>query len=197
MVKTNANEVSVSDSDIPSFKELKTVQIATLLAKRSGGKIDLYKLIKLIYLIDRRALEKHGYLVTFDRPFNMNFGPIMSNAYNLARGKQEGEYWSKYFSYSNSKRTVVLENHTAGNKELCESEIELINEVFNEFGNMSFQQLKDYTHSLPEYEDVGSTSKEIQWLTFFNVTGWHGEDLLSIKDEMHVKIFYDKLLNME
>ena len=99
--------VLVSDSDVPAFKELKTVQIAALLAKRNGGKIDLYKLVKLIYLIDRRGLETSGDLVTFDRPYNMNHGPIMTNIYNLARGKEKGQYWSKYFSYSPQPNFIV------------------------------------------------------------------------------------------
>ena len=188
------DKVFVSDSDVPAFKELKTVQIAALLAKRNGGAIDLYKLIKLMYLIDRRGLEKFGDLVTFDRPFNMPFGPVLSNTYDLACEKKKGEYWSKYFSYSQTDHIVRLKTFDVDDGELSEMEIELMNDVFKKYGNMNFQELKEYTHSLPEFEESGETSTPISWTTLFNVTGWDGEDLMAIKDEMRVMLFYDKLI---
>ena len=68
-----------------------------------------------------------------------------------------------------------------------------MNDVYKKYGNMSFQELKEYTHSLPEFEESGETSTPISWTTLFNITGWDGEDLIAIKDEMRVMLFYDKL----
>ena len=187
--------VFVSDSDVPAFKELKTVQIAALLAKRNGGAIDLYKLVKLIYLIDRHGLETSGDLVTFDRPYNMNHGPIMTNTYNLAREKEKGQYWSNYFSYSPQPNFIVkLKKDDVGHGELSDREIRWVNEVFDRFGRMTFSQLRRHTHSLPEYEEVEGTSERISWTELFNATGWEGEDLRLIKEEMSVIRFYDKLV---
>ena len=76
-------EESVSEMAVPRFKEHKTTQIAVLLVKYSGGKIDLYKLIKLIYLIDRESLKRRGHPVTFDRPYNLPLGPTPSHTYHF------------------------------------------------------------------------------------------------------------------
>ncbi len=84
--------------DIPEFNERRTTQVAALLAHYSGGQISVYKLVKLIYLIDRTSLERRGRPVTFDRPYNLPFGPTPSHTYDLVCKPWEGEYWSQYFS---------------------------------------------------------------------------------------------------
>ncbi len=86
----------VDNLKIPDFDERKTVQVAALLVKKFDNKLDRGKLLKMIYLIDRKSLEDRGYPVTFDRPYNMKFGPILSHTYRLMK-KGNGKYWNKVF----------------------------------------------------------------------------------------------------
>jgi uncharacterized phage-associated protein len=41
------------------------------------------KLIKLMYLADRRALLEQGRSITFDRYVSMDHGAVLSQTYNL------------------------------------------------------------------------------------------------------------------
>lgn len=86
------------DASMPSFKERKTSQLVGLLIKHSGVEIDMYKLLKMIYIIYRTALKRWGRPVTFDRHCALPFGPTPEGLYDLIRGNVYGETWSRHFS---------------------------------------------------------------------------------------------------
>ena len=82
--------------------------------------------------------------------------------------------------------------------ELSQAQIDLINDVFKEFGNKSFGQLKNYLHSLPEFDDPGGSSNPIDWNTLLKATGWSDEDLITIRKEFDAKAKFENMLrNME
>ena len=170
-------EESVSEMAVPRFKEHKTTQIAALLVKYSGGKIDLYKLIKLIYFIDRESLKRRGHSVTFDRPYNLPLGPTPSHTYHLIWNPWDGEYWSQSFSLP-KKNIIRLLNNDTGDGELSRFETDLIREIYGEFDNKSFSELKKYVHSLPEFDDPGPSSAPMEWNRLLKAVGWTGDDLV-------------------
>ena len=187
-------EESVSEMAVPRFKEHKTTQIAVLLVKYSGGKIDLYKLIKLIYLIDRESLKRRGHPVTFDRPYNLPLGPTPSHTYHLIWNPWDGEYWSRSFSLPN-KNIIRLLNNDIGNGELSQFEINLISEIYEEFGNKSFNELKKYVHSLPEFDDPGHSSAPMEWDRLLKAVGWTGDDLVAIRKEFNAIATFENMID--
>ena len=112
------------------------------------------KLLKMIYLIDRKSLEDRGYPVTFDRPYNMKFGPILSHTYRLMK-EGNGTYWNKVFLVPDMKHLVKLRDVEVGIGALSEADVEYIDKVVEEVGHLSFQEISQYTHTLAEYEDTG------------------------------------------
>lgn len=182
---------------IPEFNKRRTAQIAALLARYSGGQIDMYKLVKLIYLIDRTSLERRGRPVTFDRPHNLPLGPTPSRTYDIVREPWRCEYWSQYFSPPQGNIIKLIKDDISCD-ELSQAHIDLIDDVFKEFGNKSFRQLKNYMHSLPEFDDPGDSSKPINWNTLLKATGWSDEDLITIRQEFDAKAKFENMLrNME
>ncbi|MDE0089131.1 MAG: Panacea domain-containing protein [Candidatus Poribacteria bacterium] len=189
--------VDTSLLDIPEFNERRTTQVAALLAHYSGGQISVYKLVKLIYLIDRTSLERRGRPVTFDRPYNLPLGPTPSHTYDLVCKPWEGEYWSQYFSRPQGYIIKLIKDDISSD-ELSQAQIDLINDVFKEFGNKSFGQLKNHLHSLPEFDDPGGSSNPIDWNTLLKATGWSDEDLITIRQEFDAKAKFENMLrNME
>ena len=194
---SNTIMVDTSLLDIPEFNERRTTQVAALLAHYSGGQISVYKLVKLIYLIDRTSLERRGRPVTFDRPYNLPFGPTPSHTYDLVCKPWEGEYWSQYFSRPQGYIIKLIKDDISRD-ELSQAQIDLINDVFKEFGNKSFGQLKNHLHSLPEFDDPGGSSNPIDWNTMLKATGWSDEDLITIRQEFDAKAKFENMLkNME
>src|SRR5215469_15220275 len=64
--------------------------MAAFFAKKEGGVIPVLKLIKLLYLSDRAALQLYGEPITYDLPVSMDHGPVLSRALNLINGDTNG-----------------------------------------------------------------------------------------------------------
>ena len=190
---SHAIMVDTSLLDIPEFNERRTTQVAALLAHYSGGQISVYKLVKLIYLIDRTSLARRGRPVTFDRPYNLPLGPTPSRTYDLVCKPWESEYWSQYFSRPQGYMIKLIRDDISSD-ELSQAQLDLINDVFKAFGNKSFRELKDYLHALPEFDDPGRSSNPIDWNTLLKATGWSDEDLITIRQEFDAKAKFENML---
>ena len=190
---SHAIMVDTSLLDIPEFNERRTTQVAALLAHYSGGQISVYKLVKLIYLIDRTSLARRGRPVTFDRPYNLPLGPTPSRTYDLVCKPWESEYWSQYFSRPQGYMIKLIKDDISSD-ELSQAQLDLINDVFKAFGNKSFRELKDYLHALPEFDDPGRSSNPIDWNTLLKATGWSDEDLITIRQEFDAKAKFENML---
>lgn len=136
-----------------TFSERKATQLAAYLLKRTGQRMRHVKLVKLIYLIDRLALQRRGYPVSGDRYFNLPKGPVVSEILNLAKedsDRDEG-IWSGSISRINAYE-VRLENDP-GMDELAPFETAIADEIMEQFGQMDWGRLIEYCHGLPEFVD--------------------------------------------
>jgi hypothetical protein len=180
--------------DMPEFKERKTAQVAALLAKHSGGEIDVYKLLKLIYLIDREALKRWGVPVTYDRHCNLPHGPTPSHTYDLVKDRTQGKTWEQYFSDLQTRTVIRLENEGADNSELSRAEMALIRDIFNTHGGKSFAELRDLVHSFPEFQDPAGSSVTIDYEDILKAVGWDGNELEDIKKELAAVANFEKMI---
>ena len=185
-------ETFIPTLEVPQFKEQKTTQVAAILATYCGGKIDVYKLVKLIYLIDRESLKRRGSPITYDRPYNMPLGPTPGNTYHLINNPWTGEYWSQSFSPPESPHVIKLLRDDTGEDKLSRFEVDLIREVFEKFGKKSFDELQKYMHSLPEFDDPGRSSSPIDWDTLLKAVGWYGDDLIAIKQKLSGRAMFER-----
>jgi len=153
------------------FKARKSTQAAAFLLKLCNGKKDKYLLLKMIYLADRAALEKWNISITGDEPYSMEYGPVPSNIYDLTKGGiRHGCEWETAIE-TVQKETLVLRSDP-GTDELSEDEMALLRETFDKYKDFTFDKMKDYCHSLPEYDKtVGKGSKPISIVTMFKTLG--------------------------
>ncbi|MBY9067772.1 SocA family protein [Hyphomonas sp. WL0036] len=146
-----------------SFDPKKSAQVAAFFCLKAGGKINVLKLVKLMYLSDRLSMERSGSPVVYDKFVSMKFGPVVSETYNLIKGETESEQWDDLI--------VDLEKHTVGlarkltdddSDQLSRFEERILEEVWATFGDMDRFKLAELTHKIcPEWEDPGDSSKEI------------------------------------
>ena len=64
----------------------KSVQVAAMFLRLHKQPMHHLKLMKMLYMADRRSLEQIETTITGDRYVSMEFGPVLSNVYNLIEG---------------------------------------------------------------------------------------------------------------
>ena len=135
------------------FCEEKVAQMAAYLLLKRGGRMAYLKLMKLLYLSNRKSILKHGRMIGEDSLYSMKFGPVMSNTLNLIRGKAEGigDYWYNLIE-------------TNGHDVLLRSDPREIDEIYSLYGHMNRFDLANMTHLesvCPEWHNPGNSRKPI------------------------------------
>jgi uncharacterized phage-associated protein len=165
-------------ANLPEFKEKKTSQLAALLISKAGGEYDMYKLLKLLYMVDRESLCRRGHPVTYDAPYSMRSGPVLSGTYDIIKGARSGEDWGQIFNERVPSYTISLRNVDLVFGELSKADIEIANEIFDEFGHLSGGELKEITHQFPEFEEPeNNSSKPINIRTILESAKWEEEEI--------------------
>ena len=68
------------------FNEQKAAQAAAYFLFRSGKPLSVLKLMKLLYLAERRSFQKFGEPMIGDVLVSMDHGPVLSRTYNHIKG---------------------------------------------------------------------------------------------------------------
>ena len=84
----------------PRFNEKKATQLAAEVLRHAGGSYPYISLVKLIYFIDRAALDRRGFAVSTGTYFCLPYGPIVSEILDLAKDRcsMEEGFWSQHCS---------------------------------------------------------------------------------------------------
>ena len=112
-------------------------------------------MVKYLYMLDRRALERWGFPVTNDSYDALENGPVPSRVHDLVVGDEQENLWSEYFSRDESADVVRLEKSDPEFGFLSEAEMGLVKEISEEFSGKSNDELRGIFHDLPEYKDPG------------------------------------------
>ena len=80
------------------FNEEKATELAARMLSW-GGSMKFIKLLKLIYLADREALDREGHSISTDRWVSMKHGPVPTQTYNLIHQEDDPDrhpVWNQY-----------------------------------------------------------------------------------------------------
>lgn len=145
-----------------SSKPEKLVDSILYLALK-GVELDHYKVVKLLYLADREHLRRFGRPITFDKYVAMPFGPVASAAFDLLRSKKalginpsnlpfEVRSLDKIRIVSNPKREI-------DRSIFSKSDLIVLDQTIEKYGNMSFNQLYKLTHDHFAYDRAWKSRK--------------------------------------
>ncbi|NJL52550.1 MAG: SocA family protein [Hydrococcus sp. SU_1_0] len=130
-------------------------------------------LLKMLYIADRIALEQLEMPITGDCYFSLKYGPVLSQVYDLIKGKQSGKaarhrdlsqssdcqggdnlsIWSEFISPRSGYRDYYVSLRAdPGNDELCQEEEEILKKVYALFGHLDPFIVAEWTHGLPEWQ---------------------------------------------
>ena len=175
------------------FNERKSAQAAAYLIRRHEGSLNYMKLLKLLYLADRRVLVERGRTVTGDRMVSMDHGPVLSLTYSrISEGPLETPSpWFDYIS-APSGYDVSLVNPNPETDELSQYELRILDEVDDEFGALDKWVLRDLTHKLPEWVDPEGSSIAIRPETILREYGKPEEEIERMTEEAEDVFFIDR-----
>jgi uncharacterized phage-associated protein len=166
------------------FDEQKATEATAYLLKLRGGQMSYMKLIKLLYLADREALNRWGFPLTTDWHSSMPHGPVVSNIYDLIRRRKSGEYWTRYISEPFDDKQVQLERDDCPTDKLSRAEESLLVELFDKYKTWTRWQLRDLTHELPEWEDPAGSSIPIGIDEILRAQGATDEEIRDVQSDL-------------
>lgn len=169
-----------------SYNPKKATQAAAYLVSLSGGRIDLWRMLKLIYLFDRRSLIETGMTITGDALDNLRHGGIPSRIYDNTKTHRDQRFkdaiWQEYLSES-VRNQIRLKNANFSTEELSEFERDLIRQTWQEFGGLPNSRLYDHIHNLPEFIDPEGSSIRIDPEEILRHAKWTDEEIAAAKRE--------------
>lgn len=140
----------------------KAVQAAgVILREERDGCMNYMKLLKLLYIAERRMLGKVGLMITGDRVSALERGPVLSGVYDLIKGEHAGvEHWDEYIEKQDYN---VKLKAGPGVEKLSRMEIETLQEVASEYRLLDEWEMVKVVHELDEWKrnDPGTSSKPI------------------------------------
>lgn len=132
------------------FNIRKATEASVQFVARSGGRINVMKLVKLIYLLDRLSIQRRSVPVVGGVYFSMRNGPVTSELLDLVNaGELAGETecrWEEFISGRKDHEVELRSSHLPDPEFLSEAEIALLDEVFREHGARDQWQLRDWCH---------------------------------------------------
>jgi uncharacterized phage-associated protein len=160
------------------FNEKKAAQVAAYFLMQAGGQLAVLKLMKLMYLSERSALRQFGEGIVGDRLVSMPHGPVMSVTLNLINGEIESSAggWESWVA-DRANHMLALSDEQRGKTPadllaLSVADEEILQETWQQFGQMTGFQLRDYTHThCPEWQDPDGSMLPMQPKDFFASLG--------------------------
>jgi hypothetical protein len=173
----------------------KVLQEIGYLLSLNDGRMNLLKLMKELYLIDRMSIADRDSSISGDVYFSLPHGPILSLTLNMLsdlRHLNGNNPWLIYLKSEESKyySDIVLCKKTQDDmlSKRDKKYIEAISNKFKDFGN---KEIEDYTHSkLPEWNNPNGSSIKIRFDDIMLALGKTREEILEAKKE------YDRINNL-
>ena len=175
------------------FNEKKAAHVAAFFLFRGGGKMDVLKLMKLMYLAERSSLKTFGEPMIGDAPFAMEHGPVLSRTLDHINGFVQSvpDGWDAWVS---DKENHMLALNRQINDEkidlhsLSDADLEILSELWAEYGHLSGFALSDLTHEIcTEWEDPEGSSIPIPPTRILRCVGYSAEVAKELKERWYAR----------
>ena len=180
----------------PFFDERRAAEAAAFLLFKAGGSLPLIKLVKLLYLAERLSLKRYGEPLTGDRLVSMPNGPVLSMTYAYINGALpscEGG-WESWIADRAGHEVALRDESKIRSPEqdllrLSDSDLEVLGDVWTEFGHWDRWKLVEYTHSdaCPEWEDPDGSSRPIAYEVLFSKLGYSPEQAAVLVERINAQ----------
>ena len=183
------------------FNPRKAAQVVAYLALKAGGKLDVLKAVKLVYLADRESIHQWGAPILDEQHVSMPHGPVNSSTYSHLNGEYDlaAAGWSDYLE-DRANHVVAVNAGVAADDldELSDADVVSMDAVWEKFSHMDKWQLRDWTHdrnNIPEWEDPNSSSRPIPLERIMTLIGVENADAQAelVKDQRRIDRLFASL----
>ena len=156
--------------------ERKITQVATYFLIKRGGRMSHLKLMKLLYLSERESLKRYALPISWDCLVSMPHGPVLSQTLDLMDGnvKSQKDGWDDWINTKENHELELKNVHVGLDEldELSQADLEILDDIWNQFGKMNRYEIRDYTHShCSEWENPHGSSYPITYKKVFSALG--------------------------
>jgi uncharacterized phage-associated protein len=163
------------------YNARKATQAAAHLVRLNGGCMDLWRMLKLLYLSDKASLVERGTPITADDLASMPFGPTPSRIYDNTKADRnplgKDPIWKEYLTENQGDNEIRLISADFPTEQLSEFERGIIQRTWEKFGKMPREALSDFVHKLPEYTDPKGSSLPIDPVDILKNADWADDDI--------------------
>lgn len=153
----------------------KAAQAVAYFAIKAGGKINVLKLSKLLYLAEREFMRLHDEPMFFDRLVSMPDGPVASITLNFINGNIEDAVWQRFVAPRQGYDISVADAVKVDDfEDLSAADVEILDDLWAKFGGYDKYKLRDWTHikaNIPEWKDPNGSSSPISHTEVFENLG--------------------------
>lgn len=138
------------------FNYKKVVQSFNFFAIKDGGRENKMKALKLIWLSDRLHLREYGRMISNDDYYALPNGPVPSASRDILQKSSffkddiAQDYAEQYIKIVNQYTYASIQD--IDYKVFSKSEIEILNKIYDNFGNKNQYDLSKLSHEFPEWK---------------------------------------------
>ena len=176
---------------MPKYNEEKATQVAALLLKQSNCSMDLLKFVKIVYNIEREALKRWSFPITYDSIYSMPEGQVLSETYDNTKPHNRRIYWDEYID---RKQDVVSLKKSCPTGQLNRAEISLIKEIYNRDKDKSPLQLRNEHHNYPEWVNPGNSRIPTDYIQLLRILGKTPEQISAFERDLCAEAHLEKLV---
>jgi len=152
-----------------AYNARKAAQTIAFFAMKNGAlPLAVIKAVKLVYLADRESIRRFGFPIQDEARVSMPHGPVNSETYSMINGEYDpaASGWADFVRDKEDHNLSLARPDLTEDDldELSDADIEVLNSVWDTFGNMGKWEIRDWTHvqaNVPEWEDPGRSSLPI------------------------------------
>lgn len=176
---------------MPKYNEEKATQVAALLLKQSNCSMDLLKFTKIMYNIEREALRRWSFPISYASIYSMREGQVLSETYDNTKLNNHRVFWDEYIG---REQDVLSLKKSCPTGQLSRAEMSLIKEIYNRDKDKSLDQLLREHHDYPEYVDPGTSSIPTDYIELLKVLGKTPEQISAFKSDMGGEAYLEELV---
>ncbi|MDR0820186.1 MAG: SocA family protein [Endomicrobium sp.] len=165
----------------------KIIQVVDYILQKHDFSLNYTKLLKLLYIADRKCLDRWNFTISEDNYSAMEQGMVLSGLYDFIRGKADSLSqikWDSYF-YKHDYELRSRHRENCSYDELSKAEREILDEVDKKYHSESWQYLVDeVVHKFPEWkaveDKIGNSSLKIEKEKILSVLGRDEQEIKEI-----------------
>lgn len=176
------------------FDERVAANVAAAFLRLAEGELNILKLMKLMYLAERKSYQLYAEPMIGDKLVAMPRGPVLSMTYDCVNsgGSLSEDGWDGWVS-DRANHMVTLNKEVDSIETLpmlSADHVALIQQTWNQFGHLDQFELVEYTHdrrNCPEWSDPSGSSFDIPLTDLFRHLGFSEQKIESSLADLYTQ----------